>query len=534
MSTRRSAAIVSLAVMLSRVMGLVREQVFAAMFGTGKLMDAYIAAFRLPNMLRDLFAEGALSTAFTASFTKTWEKEGAPAAFHLANLVISAVLVLLGGICLVGILAAPWLVEVTNFGFHQVPGKYELTVRLTRILFPFILFVSLGAVVMGMLNARYIFGLPASASTAFNVVSVVAGVAGAYWLDPQPIWWEPHFTERALDGVCGGILLGGLAQLLIQLPGLLRIRYRFRWEFRLRDSRLHEVWRLMWPSVLAGSAVQINVLINGLFASQIDGAASWLNFAFRLMQFPIGVFGVAIATVTLPAVAREEARQDLKAFGSTVEKSLRLAFFLTIPSAIGLAVLAEPIIRVIYEHGRFNTVDTWQTAMALQAYAAGLAAYAAIKVLVPCFYALNDPMRPLRVSLYGIGLNLVLNFVLWYGLHWGHVGLAAATSSIAILNLGQLLWALRGHVDFGNWARWMQHLGAVSGAGIVCGGVAFGFNELTEPWLHYGWLGEVSGLTLTILAAAGSYAGTSWALQVGEVQELTMLLRRKLQRVALR
>ena len=295
----------------SRILGLVREQVFAAMFGTGKCLDAFLAAFQIPNLLRDLFAEGALSTAFTTTFAKTLEKEGEPPAWHLASLLFSAMILIVGTICVVGIAASPWLVHVTNFGFHDTPGKYELTVSLTRILFPFILFVSLASVVMGVLNARHIFGLPASASTVFNLVSVIAGVLLGYAFDPQADWRHPNFGERALFGVTLGVLLGGLAQLGMQLPALWKLGFRFRWELKFNDPRLRKVWALAWPSMIAGCAVQVNVLINGMFASEINGARGWLNCAFRLMQFPIGVFGVAIATVTLPAVARLHARKDM-------------------------------------------------------------------------------------------------------------------------------------------------------------------------------------------------------------------------------
>lgn len=529
LNVRKAAGVTSLAIMGSRVMGLVREQVFAGMFGAGKLLDSYLAAFQLPNLLRDLFAEGALSTAFTTTFTKTWDREGPAPAWVLANLVITAMLVILGSICVVGILAAPWIVQVTNYGFHEVPGKFELTVRLTQLLFPFILFVSLAAVVMGILNSRFLFALPASASTVFNVVSILAGVGGAYLFDPQVDWLHPRFTERALDGLCLGVLLGGLAQLFMQVPSLLKLGYRFQWKFDLADERLRIVWTLMVPSVIAGAAVQVNVLVNGMFASEIDGARSWLNCAFRLMQFPIGVFGVAIAMVTLPSVARDQARNNLVAFGATVQKSLRLAFFLTIPSAIGLAALASPIIRVIYEHGQFDATATAQTALALQAYVGGLAAYAAIKVVVPCFYALNSPNIPLRVSLFGIGLNLVANFLLLKICHFGHVGLAATTSLVAVVNLLQLLYALRRQIDFGSAREWLHYLLCLSGGAMVCGGTALVVNDLTRP-LQDHLLGQIFSLVLAVGASAGAYFGLCFWLKVEETEVAWGILRRKLKR----
>ena len=525
-SGRQAAGVVGLAVVGSRVLGLVREVVFAAMFGADKLLDAFLAAFQIPNLLRDLFAEGALSTAFTTVFTKTHETEGDAPAWRLASLLFSTMLLVIGGVCVVGILASPLLVQITNFGFHSVPGKFELTVSLTRLLFPFILFVSLAAVVMGILNARFIFGLPASASTAFNLVSVVAGVLCAYLFDPQSDWRQPRFSSRALYGVSFGVLLGGLAQLAIQVPRLWRLGYRFRWALDFADPRLRQVWRLMWPSVIAGAAVQVNVLVNGMFASQINGARAWLNCAFRLMQFPIGVFGVAIATVTLPAVARHHARDDLTAFGRTVEESLRLACFFTIPAAVGLFVLAPEIIGLIYEHGRFSAQATARTAAALRAFAVGLAGYAGIKVLTPCFYALDRPRTPLLVSAFGIGVNLTLNFLLVKGLGWGHIGLAASTALLALINFSQLLLRLRRIVNLGRAADWFRLLGAVGAASALCGLAAAGAARRAAALAGAGLLGCGLAVGAGLAAGSAAYLAASLLLRLPETLALWAAARR--------
>lgn len=529
-STHRSAGIVGLAIIGSRLFGLVREVVFASMFGAGRLLDAYLGAFQIPNLLRDLFAEGALSTAFTSSFTKLWETEGQDRAWKLTHLIISTVILVLGLISLLGIAASPLLVEMTNHGFHAEPGKFELTVQLTRILFPFILFVSLAAVVMGILNSRHIFGLPASASTAFNIVSVIAGVLLAYVLDPQKSWRHPHFTERALYGVCLGVLLGGLAQLAIQLPALWRLGYRPAWKINFRDADLRHVWALMIPSVIAGAAVQVNVVINGSFASHIDGGRAWLNCAFRLMQFPIGVFGVAIATVTLPAVARQHALKDLSAFGRTVKESLRLGFYLTIPASIGLAVMAEPLIRVIYQHGRFSAWQTLQTAHALQAYVIGLAGYAGIKVLAPCFVALNEPKIPQRVSLLGIGINLISNSAMVLLFHFGHVGLALTTGMVALINFGQLAYHLRKHVDFGHWPEWTPFLAKVIGASVLCGLAAHYDWVFLQRWNNGHLL--ISALCLGLSMATGGlvYFGVTHFFNLPETTMAVNIVQRKLRR----
>jgi len=525
-STRRAAGIVGLAVVASRLFGLVREVVFAAMFGAGELLDVYIAAFRIPNLLRDLFAEGSLSIAFTTLFTRAWEKEGEAPAWALANLILSTLLVFMGVLCVLAIAGAPALVEITNFGFHNVPGKFALAVQLTRILFPFILFVSLAAAVMGMLNARFVFGVPASASTVFNIVSVIAGVALAFFLDPpaRAHWRNPLFDQRALYGVSLGVLLGGVAQLAMQLPSLWRLGFRFRWSLRLADPRLTELWRLMWPSLIAGATVQVNVLVNGMFASQINGGQSWLYCAFRLMQLPIGLFGVSLATATLPAVTRAAARGDMAAFGHTARDSLRLTAFLTLPAAAGLAVLAQPIIALIYQHGRFSAHDTHETAMALQAYALGLAGYAAIAVMRPCFYALNLPKIPLRVSLIGIGLNLALNFLNMQVFGLGHVGLALTLSLVATLNMAQLAWALRGRVDLGPAAEWAGFLARCLAAALVCGALAFGAERLLALWR----IPDVLGLGPAVGLGVAGYFGAARLLGLTESAEAWRMIRRRL------
>ncbi len=517
------------AVIASRLFGLAREVVFAAMFGAGKLLDVYIAAFRIPNLLRDLFAEGALSVAFTTMFTATWEKDGDRPAWDLANLILSAMIFLMGIICVAAIVFAPAIVEVTNFGFHHVPGKFELAVRLTRILFPFILFVSLAAAVMGMLNARFVFGVPASASTVFNIVSVFSGVALAFVFDPGAVanWPHPVFDERALYGVSVGVLLGGLAQLAMQLPSLWRLGFRFRWKLNLTDPRLAQLWRMMWPSVIAGAAVQVNVLVNSMFASEINGGQSWLYVAFRLMQLPLGVVGVSLATATLPAVARAAARGDLGAFGATASEALRLNAFLTLPAAAGLAALAYPIIELIYQHGRFTAFDTGQTALALQAYAVGLSGYAAIKILAPCFYALGLPKIPLRISLIGIAVNLALNLMNARVFHLGHAGLALTTSCVALVNVAQLYLALRGRVDLGRSGVLASFLVKCVLAAALCGGVAWGLYQIVETAVASRLL-RAGGLGCAIAAGGGAYFLAARFLRLEESEQAWAMITRRL------
>jgi len=555
-SSKRSTVVVLVSVLGSRLMGLLREVVFAFMFGAANLSDVFIAAFRIPNLLRDLFAEGALSTAFTATFTKTWEKEGAATSWHLARLVISTLILILGLICVAGVIFSPEVVYLISGGFKgdlAHPDKFVLTVTMTRILFPFILFVSVAAVVMGILNSRHIFGIPASASTLFNIVSVISGVILACLFDPQKDWLHPHFGEKAVYAWCFGVLLGGLAQLAIQLPSLWNLGFRYQWALDFRNPALQTILMLMVPSAIAGSAVQVNVAVNSAFASHNPAAMSWLYYAFRLVQLPIGIFGVAIATVTLPAVARQHALDDLKAFGKTVEDALRFGFYLTLPASVGLAVIAQPVIQLIYEHGTFNPRSTYATALALQAYTIGIAGYSGIKILVPCFYAMQPPrfeqradtgfwpsfshfvmnvvlFTPARVSLIGIALNLVLCFVLYYYLGLGYVGLALTTGFVAVLNFLQLVYAIQKKIDLGPAGEWLSFFIRVMVATLACGGVVlFGDQLLLAHRTTHSLLGAAI-LFLNIGVAGAVYFGLTVLLRVPESIELVAFIKQKLGR----
>src|SRR5579871_1422219 len=422
----RAAGVVALAVLCSRVLGLAREQIFAALFGGGRVMDAFTIAFRIPNLLRDLFAEGALSTAFVTVFTRTAALEGDAAAWRLANKVATLAAVVLSAITVLGIVSAPWLVAALAPGF--APAKAALTIELTRIMYPFILLVSLAALVMGMLNARGVFGIPAMASSFFNLGSIVTGVAIGYWLDP-------HFGPRAVLGLAIGTLVGGALQLVVQLPALARAGHGFSIDWRWRDPGVLSILRLMGPSVIAASTTQVNVLVNSVFASELgDGPTFWLTVAFRLMQLPLGIFGVALGTVALPLLSRMAAAGNFTAFRSELAKGMRLAFLMTIPASIGLMVLAEPIISVLYQHGRFGAYETAESAGALRFYAIGLCGYAALKVLVSAFYAIERRKTPMVVSCIAVLINLLLNWIFTMRLGWGHRGLAFSTACVASSN----------------------------------------------------------------------------------------------------
>ena len=466
-SVAKSAGIVSIAVMFSRVLGLVREQIFAYYFGAGFLNDAYQVAFRIPNVLRDLFAEGALSAAFVKVFTDYQINKSEKEAWKLASLVLNALAVVLSVITIIGILFARQFVDLIAKGFS--PEKAALATTLTQVMFPFILLVALAAVAMGVLNTKGIFGIPASASTVFNIVSILVGLGFAYWLSgggwiiPADKNAVPEFSAQwAIVGMAIGTLIGGAAQFAMQLPSLFKVGFRFSPSINFADEGVKRVMALMAPAILGTSAVQINVLVNTLFVSDIEGGISWLGYAFRLMQFPIGLFGVAIGTASVPVLSRMASEGKLDDFRKTLSSSLNLVFLMTLPSACGLIILGEPIIRLLYAHGgAFKETDVPMTAWALAGYSIGLTGYAAIKILSPAFYALDDAKTPMVIAVCSIGVNALASYFFrnWlsgfgvtpeYPSGFGHVGVALATSSVALVNFFALALMMRkriGRID---------------------------------------------------------------------------------------
>lgn len=521
----RAAGVVGLAVLCSRLLGLAREQIFAALFGGGRVMDAFTIAFRIPNLLRDLFAEGALSTAFVTIFSKTVTTEGETAAWRLANKIATLTTITLSAITLLGMVFAPWLVAVLAPGFGG--EKAALTITLTRVMYPFILLVSLAALVMGMLNARNVFGVPAMASSFFNLGSIVAGVVLGYWLDP-------HFGSRAILGLAVGTLIGGTLQLTVQLPALRRLGYRYQPDFKWRDSGVKAILTLMGPSVIAASTTQVNVLINSVFASELgDGPTFWLTVAFRLMQLPLGIFGVALGTVALPLLARMAATGNTEAFRSELARGMRLVFLMTIPASVGLMVLAEPIISVLYQHGRFGAHETAESAAALRLYAIGLCGYAALKVLVNAFYALERRKTPMMVSFLAVGLNLLLNWLLTVHLGWGHRGLALSTACVATSNFLILYALMRSHLGRLESRTMAALLSKVALASALLFVVSWaGGHFLLGDWAVQSFWPKCLSLVLVIAVAAAAFFWCASALGIGEVRDIARAVQRRLGRAS--
>jgi putative peptidoglycan lipid II flippase len=545
-SVARSAGIVSIAVMGSRVLGLVREQVFSSFFGASFANVAFQIAFRIPNLLRDLFAEGALSAAFVATFSQTLTKQGEREAWRLANLVNNGLIIAISVITVLGIIFSP---EIVAFLIRDVPIEparaqlmFDLAVKMTRILFPFLLMVSLAAVAMGVLNTRGRFGVPASASTMFNVGSIVGGLTCAYLMAPEYITntavslfnrqnpaKDDLGAATAIIGMAVGTLIGGMMQWLIQVPSLRAVGYRWRPIVSFRDTGVRQVMRMMAPAIIGSAALQVNVVVNTIFATGVaEGAVVWLGNAFRLIYLPIGIFGVAISTATLPVTSRAAAMDNLDEFRRTLASSLRLTMLLTIPSAVGLIIISRPIIALIYEYGRFTALDTDQTAMALACYAIGLTAYSADRVLAPSFYALRNARIPMLVSLLSIVTNYaVAKFTVDY-LKIGHIGLALSISAVAIVNFALLFFFMRRKLDGIEGRSLLSTFAKVLLASAAMGAVCWLVSDRIENYLGLdGIFARLINVSASIVVGVVVFYLGARLLKVGELSQLTGAIGRK-------
>jgi putative peptidoglycan lipid II flippase len=508
--------------MTSRVLGVVRDQVLASIFGAGNAMDAFNVAFRIPNLVRDLFAEGAMSAAFVPTFTRQLTTDGKEAAWRLGNNVVNALIVLTGVVVLLGIVFAAPLVTAFAGDYAAVPGKLPLTVLLTRIMLPFLTFVALAAAFMGMLNSLHLFFIPAFSPAMFNVASIVCALT----LVPlMPAVGLPPIAAIAI-----GTLLGGVLQLAVQWPLLRREGFRYRPTLDWGDPGLKRVLVLMGPGTIGLAATQVNVFVNTVLATREGtGAVSWLYLAFRLMYLPIGLFGVSIANATLPAVSRQLAQHDTSAARTTVADGLSLMLMLNVPATVGLMVLATPIVRVIFEHGAFTAADTAATASALEYYALGLLGYSVVRIASPIFYALGRNRTPVMVSIATVIANVVLNLI--FVSFFGYRGLALGTSIAALFNAATLFVLLRNHLNGIEGARIGRSFVKIAVAAAIMGGVAYAVDRLlmgAMPGSRV--LVQAARLLLTIGSALGVLAAAAYLLRIREFHDGLSLVLRKLGR----
>ena len=429
----RSTSIVSGMTLVSRVLGLVRDVVFARYFGATIVMDAFIVANRIPNMLRRFFAEGAFSQGFVPVMAQYREKNDHHEARQLVDAVAGTLGLGLFIITLIGVVAAPLLVFVVAPGFVGDDGRFDLATLMTRFTFPYLFFVSLTAFAGGILNTYGRFGAPAFTPVILNVVLI----ASAIWLSPRVA--EPGMA------LAYGVLLAGVAQLLFQIPFLAKIHAIPRPAWRPKHEGVRRIGKLMVPAIFGSSVAQVNVLVGGVIASMLGvGKISLLYYSDRLMEFPLGLFSIALATVTLPHLSRQHATASVEGFSRTVDWSMKLVFLIATPAAVGLLVLAEPLVATIFYGGEFSALDVQMTALSLQAFSIGLIGFSLVKILAPAYFAREDTKTPVKVGL----IALVVNFVLSVSLAWmltragyagTHAGLALATSVAAVVN-AWLLW----------------------------------------------------------------------------------------------
>jgi putative peptidoglycan lipid II flippase len=426
----KAAGIVGAATLLSRVLGLLREAVVAWFFGAGLVSDAFFVAFRIPNLLRRLFAEGTLTIAFIPVFTEYLYRRGRDEAFDLARSAWWLLTIILLAVTVLGVLLSPIIVWVLAPGFTAAPAKFDLTVLLARIMFPYIFFIGLVALAMGILNSLGQFAAPALAPVLLNVAMIGSLLA-----------ISPHL-EKPSVGLAIGVIIGGAIQLGLQVPFMLQKGFHLLVRSPLYHNAVKRIARLMTPAVLGAAVYQINVFVGTLLASLLpEGSVSYLYYADRLVQFPLGVFAIALATAVLPSLSRQAAAGDLEGLRASFSHGLRLVFFITIPAMTGLIMLKAPIVRLLFERGAFDPITTQRTAEALLYYACGLWAFSGARIVIATFYSLQDTKTPVKIGVICLLVNIALSVILMGPLQ--HGGLALATSLASAVNLLLLILALR-------------------------------------------------------------------------------------------
>jgi putative peptidoglycan lipid II flippase len=509
----RAAGVIGLFTLFSRVLGFIRDMVVARLFGASMVADAFFVAFRIPNLLRELLAEGSMSAAFVPVFTEKLSNASRKEAWELASKVFTVLLVALVAVTCLGILLAPLIVDVIAPGFADTGRQHELTVLLTRIMFPYLLFIGLSALAMGILNSLRAFALPALAPLSFNLM--VIGCA---------LLLAPTMEVPAL-GLAIGVLLGGLAQFATQLPGLMKAKMVPTLCWAPGDPDVKRIGRLMLPVLFGLSVTQVNLLVNTLLASFLaEGSVSYLYYSMRLIHFPLGIFGVALATAILPSLSAMAAKDDRDGIGRGVADALRLILFITIPAMVGLMALREPIITVLFQRGAFDATATAGTASALLAYAAGLWAFAGVRIVASTFYAMKDTATPVRVAAIAMGANILLNLALMGPL--AHAGLALATALAAMLNIGLLLFALRKKLpDMGLSAvtpSVARNAAAALLMALPCVWVA-----ARPVWVQGGLAAQVGWLSAAVAMGGVLYLAVHWLLGGREWGELYGAIRRR-------
>ncbi len=499
MNLLKTLASVSSMTLLSRILGFARDAIIARAFGAGAMTDAFFVAFKLPNLLRRLFAEGAFSQAFVPVLAEYKNRRGEEATRLLVGRVATVLFVALAVVALLGVIGAPLIVLVSAPGFLAKPDKFALTVDLTRVVFPYILFISLTALAAGILNTFSRFMLPAFTPVLLNVAMILAATLAAPWFDPpvMALGW--------------GAFLGGVLQLGLQFAGLRRLGMLPRWDWNPRDEGVRRILKLMAPAALGVSVAQLSLLINTLFASFLTtGSVSWLYYADRLMEFPTGMLGVALGTILLPSLAKHYADDDPAEYSKLLDWGLRMTLLLAAPAAVALGVLAVPLITTLFHYGEFTPHDVEMTRQALVAYSIGLLGLILVKVLAPGFYARQDIRTPVKIAILTLLATQAMNLIFIWPLR--HAGLALAIGLGACLNAAILFHRLRGKGFYRPQPGWPGFLARL-GLALLAMGLFLWFAMGGEArWLDYRAGERVLHLSALVMGGAGLYFLALWLL----------------------
>jgi putative peptidoglycan lipid II flippase len=499
---------IGLATLGSRILGYARDITVAGAFGAGPITDAFFVAFRIPNLLRRLLAEGALSTSVVPVFSATLHRDGPGAFARMVQVVTGAGLVVLCAVSAVGVALAPWIVAVMAPGWRTDPAIFDLAVMLTRLMFPYLVLVGLAALAMGALNAHHRFFTAALSPAVLNVamIAAVLGLAGKL---------SPPILALAV-----GVLVGGLGQFIVQVPEVYRLGIPLRPALDWSHPAVREIGRRLWPAAFSLAAVQVTVVVNTLLASLLPlGTVSYLYYADRVMEFPLGVFGIALATAVLPSMSAQAARREYQALRATLGFSLRLSAFITTPAMVGLVALAGPIVQLLFQRGEFRGADTVFTAQALVGYAVGLPAFSATRIVAQTFYAMGDIRTPVYIGFVSVIVNVALALLLMWP--FKHVGLALASSLSSYVNLFGLCWILgRRHHLFGDQQLGRSLTRTLAASAVLLGWCLWIGSILSAPGTSRAWTAVALSSGVLVYAAAAA------VLRAPELRSLLDMLRR--------
>ncbi|MEW6213617.1 MAG: murein biosynthesis integral membrane protein MurJ [Nitrospirota bacterium] len=514
MGIARAAGLMSIATFISRVLGYVKDMILAKFFGATGIADTFFVAFRIPNLLRELFAEGSMSSAFIPVLTEYQTKQGIEEARRLVRITFTFVLIFVGLICLMGIIFSPAIVTVIAPGFVDMPEKFSLTVLLTRVMFPFLLFISLAALAMGALNTQRIFFIPSLAPAMLNIVIIITVLT----LAPR--------MEQPIIAVAMGVALGGFIQFAFQLPSFFKNGYSLMIKYDFRHAGLKKMSILIMPATMGMAVAQINIFISTILASYLpEGSITYLYYSMRLIQFPIGIFGVAMGMAVLPTLSEHAVKRDFDKLSDDFSFALRLLFFITVPAMIGLIALREPIVNILFQRGEFDYTATVGTAQALLFYSIGIWSIVGVRVVTASFYSMQDTKTPVKVAVIALVANVILSVILMRPLK--HGGLALSNTLASCMNFTLLFFFLRKKLKRIGTERILRSFIKIVFASSIMGVIGWMLLH-GELWqIHGSTLNKVFYLSGTIIICTGIYLFLSYLLKSEEVSYVIEMVKQK-------